>query len=331
MEKKQRPYAIQAYDVKKHFGKTEKNDGPGLNGLTLEVPTGSIFGLLGPNGAGKTTAVKILTTLLKLDEGSAFVAGYDVSKEGHCVRSRIGLAGQYAAVDEQLTGRQNLEMFGRLNRLTLKQARRRCEQLLEQFDLVQAGGKPVGKYSGGMRRRLDLAASLIVSPEVLFVDEPTTGLDPLARQEVWQAIRSLKKAGTTVLLTTQYLEEADLLADRISILKEGRVIREGTPETLKSEFGGDRLEITLLSSEDVAVAAGVVRELAGSSMIVDEQENRISVPVSDRTGSLIKVASAFAGSGLEPKDIVLRRPTLDEVFIHFTGETDRKQKEGVSP
>ncbi|OUS69566.1 daunorubicin/doxorubicin resistance ABC transporter ATP-binding protein DrrA [Paenibacillus sp. MY03] len=318
-------YAIQARNVKKHYGRTK--EGPGLNGLTLNVPAGSIFGLLGPNGAGKTTAVKILTTLLRMDEGSATVAGYDVSKEGHLVRSRIGLAGQYAAVDEQLTGYQNLEMFGRLNRLPKGQARRRAEELLTQFDLTEAAGRAVGKYSGGMRRRLDLAASLIVSPDVLFVDEPTTGLDPLARQEVWGAIRSLKEAGTTVLLTTQYLEEADQLADLISILKDGRVIREGTPEALKSSFGGDRLEVTLLRQEEVEKAERILRGIGGASVLVDNAANRISVPVTDRTGSLLKAASAFADSGLEPEDIVLRRPTLDEVFIHFTGQNGVSNKE----
>lgn len=318
-------YAIQARNVKKHYGRTK--EGPGLNGLTLNVPTGCIFGLLGPNGAGKTTVVKILTTLLRMDEGSATVAGYDVSKEGHLVRSRIGLAGQYAAVDEQLTGYQNLEMFGRLNRLAKKHASRRAEELLTQFDLTEAASRAVGKYSGGMRRRLDLAASLIVSPDVLFVDEPTTGLDPLARQEVWRAIRSLKEAGTTVLLTTQYLEEADQLADLISILKDGRVIREGTPEHLKSSFGGDRLEVTLLRQEDAVEAERILRGIGGTSVVVDNSANRISVPVSDRTGSLIKAASAFADSGLEPEDMVLRRPTLDEVFIHFTGLNGVSNKE----
>ncbi len=318
------PYAIQTRGMNKHYGKTK--EGPGLNGLTLDVPTGCIFGLLGPNGAGKTTAVKILTTLLRMDEGEATVAGYDVNRQGHLVRSRIGLAGQYAAVDEQLNGLQNLEMFGRLSRLSKSDAKLRAAQLLAQFDLEEAGRKTVGQYSGGMRRRLDLAASLIVSPEVLFVDEPTTGLDPLARQEVWRAVRSLKEAGTTVLLTTQYLEEADQLADRISILKEGRVIREGSPEELKTSFGGDRLEVTLLKLEDIDVAEAIMRELGGASVVVDGKENRISMPVTDRTGSLLKAASAFASAGLEPEDIVLRRPTLDEVFIHYTGQSGDKTK-----
>ncbi|MCR2805984.1 ATP-binding cassette domain-containing protein [Paenibacillus soyae] len=321
-------FAIRAYRVKKNYGKS--TDGPGLNGLTMEVPRGTIHGLLGPNGAGKTTAVKIFSTLLRLDEGEASVAGYDVTAEGHRVRERIGLVGQYAAVDEQLTGWQNLEMFGRLYRLPLKQARLRAEQLLGQFGLTEAGSQQVAKYSGGMRRRLDLAASLIVSPEVLFVDEPTTGLDPLARQEVWQAIQSLKEAGTTVLLTTQYLEEADQLADRISILKDGRIIQEGTPDSLKSSFGGDRLDITLLTQEDASSAAAILRELGDGGFSVDEANNRISVPVSDRTGSLLRAASAFAASGLEPLDMVLRRPTLDEVFIHYTTRSDyRDTKEAT--
>lgn len=322
------PYAIQVREVKKHYGKSK--EGPGLNGLTLDVPAGTVFGLLGPNGAGKTTAVKILTTLLRMDEGEATVAGCDVNRQGHLVRSRIGLAGQYAAVDEQLTGQQNLEMFGRLNRLSKADAKRRAAQLLAQFDLEEAGRKAVGQYSGGMRRRLDLAASLIVSPEVLFVDEPTTGLDPLARQEVWRAVRSLKDAGTTVLLTTQYLEEADQLADRISILKDGRVIREGSPEELKRSFGGDRLEVTLLTQEDIGTAEAIMREIGGTSVVVDAKDNRISVPVTDRTASLLKAAGAFASSGLEPEDIVLRRPTLDEVFIHYTGHSGDKTAKGES-
>ncbi|MDF2838205.1 MAG: ATP-binding cassette protein, partial [Paenibacillus sp.] len=198
--------------------------------------------------------------------------------------------------------------------------------LLAQFDLEEAGRKAVGQYSGGMRRRLDLAASLIVSPEVLFVDEPTTGLDPLARQEVWQAVRSLKEAGTTVLLTTQYLEEADQLADRVSILKDGKVIREGSPEELKTSFGGDRLEVTVLRQEDIETTEAIMREVGGSSVVVDAKENRISVPVPDRTNSLLRAASAFASAGLEPEDIVLRRPTLDEVFIHYTGQSGDKAK-----
>lgn len=320
--------AITAYHVVKNFG--GKQDGPGLNGLTLEVPKGTICGLLGHNGAGKTTAVKIFTTLLRPDSGNASVAGFDVRTQGHKVRERIGLVGQYAAIDEVLTGRQNLEMFGRLSRLPTNHARKRAGELLAQFGLADSGDTAVTKYSGGMRRRLDLAASLIVCPEVLFVDEPTTGLDPIARQQVWNSIRSLRDAGATVLLTTQYLEEADQLADRISILKSGRIVAEGTPDQLKSSFGGDQLEIALYSSSDLDKAAEILKRIEGPPMLIDEAEGRLSVPVTDRTGSLIKAAAAFAEAGLEPKDLSLRRPTLDEVFIHITGKSEIKHEQEAS-
>ncbi|EGG31259.1 daunorubicin resistance protein DrrA family ABC transporter ATP-binding protein [Paenibacillus sp. HGF5] len=320
--------AIAAHHLTKHYGGLK--EGPGLNGLTLGVPKGTIYGLLGPNGAGKTTAVKVFTTLLQPDSGSAAVAGFDVKTQGHRVREKIGLVGQYAAIDELLTGRRNLEMFGRLSRLTSRQARSRAEELLNQFELTDAGNMQVAKYSGGMRRRLDLAASLIVSPEVLFVDEPTTGLDPLARQEVWKSIRSLRDAGSTVLLTTQYLEEADQLADSISILKSGRIIAEGTSDELKSSFGGDRLEVVLYNSHDFNNAIPMLQQIAGPSIMIDETGNRLSVPVTDRTGSLVRAAAAFSDAGIEPKDIVLRRPTLDEVFIHFTGRPEVLQTQEVA-
>ncbi|MDF2716780.1 MAG: daunorubicin resistance transporter ATPase subunit [Paenibacillus sp.] len=317
--------AIAAYGVRKQYRGSA--DGVGLNGFNLEVRQGTVRGLLGPNGAGKTTAVKILSTLLGLDAGEASVAGFNVMTQAHRVREKIGLVGQYAAVDEVLTGRQNLELFGRLNRLSAKDARKRADELLERFGLTQAENAPADKYSGGMRRRLDLAASLIVSPSVLFVDEPTTGLDPLARQEVWEAIRSLADAGTTVLLTTQYLEEADQLADGISMLKAGVIVAEGTPEQLKSAIGGDRLDIVLNSEADTKLAIPLLRQIASANLSVDEPENRISVPVADRTGALMKVASALMEAQIEPKDISLRRPTLDEVFIHLTGTTAPIQTE----
>nr|BFE81356.1 hypothetical protein GCM10020093_039570 [Planobispora longispora] len=228
--------AITAQGVRKNYG--GQAGGAGLNGFDLRVPAGSVCGLLGPNGAGKTTAVRILSTLLDMDAGRASVAGFDVRTQGRRVRERIGLVGQYAAVDEILTGRQNLVMFGRLNHLPVAAARRRADELLERFSLTEAAGRPAGGYSGGMRRRLDLAASLIVSPPVLFVDEPTTGLDPAARQEVWTAVRELVDAGTTVLLTTQYLEEADRLADRICMLGAGRVVAEGAPTSSSPPSAG---------------------------------------------------------------------------------------------
>lgn len=309
-------WAIAAYGLHKSYkGAAEA---AGLNGLELEVGQGTIRALLGPNGAGKTTAVRILTTLLAPDRGKASVAGFDVCSEARHVREHIGLVGQYAAIDELLSGRDNLVLFGRLNRLSARQAGQRADELLEQFDLVKAAGTPASKYSGGMRRRLDLAASLIVSPAVLFVDEPTTGLDPAARQEVWEAIRSLADGGATVLLTTQYLEEADRLADTVSLMKAGRVIAEGTPEQLKTDCGGDRIEIALGEGRVAEQAARLLREIASADVAVDADTGRISVPVADRTAALIAVISAFRQAGIEPQDIALRRPTLDEAFLHLT-------------
>jgi ABC-2 type transport system ATP-binding protein len=306
---------IVADDVRKNYpGGTE---GAGLNGFDLEVSAGSVVGLLGPNGAGKTTAVRILSTLLDLDSGRATVAGYDVRRQGQEVRKRIGLVGQYAAVDEILTGRQNLVMFGRLNHLSRKAALSRADELLERFALREAADQAASKYSGGMRRRLDLAASLIVAPALLFVDEPTTGLDPAGRREVWSAVRDLVRAGTTVLLTTQYLEEADQLADRISMLRAGRVVAEGTPDELKAQFGGDWLDLVLADPADVQKVLALVERLADGEVRVEDLT--VSVPVRDRTKALVDVAIALRDVRIEPEDITLRRPTLDEVFLHLTG------------
>jgi len=315
-------FAIAAHKVRKNYAGAAQ--GAGLNGFDLEVRRGSVCALLGPNGAGKTTAVKILSTLLRLQGGQASVAGFDVMTQARQVRENIGLVGQYAAVDEILNGRQNLVMFGQLNHLSGLQARRRADELLEQFGLADAGKVQVSKFSGGMRRRLDLAASLIVSPPVLFVDEPTSGLDPVGRRQVWMAIRDLVAGGSTVLLTTQYLEEADRLADRISILKEGRVIAEGTPDELKSALGGDWLDIVLSPDDDTRAVAQIVEHAASGSIRINEEANLISIPVRDRTRALVSVAKALAEAQIEPEDISLRRPTLDEVFIHLTGsrETD---------
>ena len=309
--------AIAAHDLRKHYAGAA--EGTGLNGFDLEVATGTVRGLLGPNGAGKTTAIRILSTLLRPDSGRASVAGFDVVTRARQVRERIGLVGQYAAVDEILSGRQNLVMFGRLNHLPAAGARRRADELLERFSLADTGAKPVGEYSGGMRRRLDLAASLIVSPRVLFVDEPTAGLDPVARQEVWSAIRDLVGSGTTVLLTTQYLEEADRLADRITMLGAGRVVTEGTPEELKSAIGGDWLDIVLAGPADVAATEALAARVASGEVRVDAESRRVSIPVAERTRALVTVATALGDAGVEPVDITLRRPTLDEVFLHLTG------------
>jgi ABC-2 type transport system ATP-binding protein len=306
---------IVANDVRKNYpGGTE---GAGLNGFDLQVSAGTVVGLLGPNGAGKTTAVRILSTLLQMDSGEATIAGYDVRRQGEEVRRRIGLVGQYAAVDEILTGRQNLVMFGRLNHLSHAGAVRRAGELLERFSLSAAADQPAGKYSGGMRRRLDLAASLIVAPAVLFVDEPTTGLDPAGRLEVWSAVRDLVGAGTTVLLTTQYLEEADQLADRISMLKEGRVVAEGTPDELKAELGADWLDLELSDPADIPRVLSLVGGLADGEVRVENL--RVSIPVKDRTRALVEVATSLNEAKIEPEDITLRRPTLDEVFLHLTG------------
>jgi ABC-2 type transport system ATP-binding protein len=317
-------FAIAAYQVRKHYRGAKER--AGLNGFDLEVRPGCVCGLLGPNGAGKTTAVKILSTLLELDDGRASVAGFDISTQARQVRENIGLVGQYAAIDEILTGRQNLVMFGQLNHLSSRQAQQRADELLEQFALTDSGRMPASTYSGGMRRRLDLAASLIVSPAVLFVDEPTAGLDPAGRRDVWAAIRSLVATGTTVLLTTQYLEEADQLADRISMLKEGSVIAEGSPNELKSALGGDWLDIVLSPGVDTVTVAQIVQQVASGEIRIDREVNRISIPVTDRTRTLISVAAALSEARIEPEDISLRRPTLDEVFIHLTGSAAADNK-----
>jgi ABC-2 type transport system ATP-binding protein len=299
-----------------------------LDGFDLAVATGSICGLLGPNGAGKTTAIRILATLIRSDGGAAEVAGFDVAKEPEEVRYRIGLNGQEPALDELLSGRQNLVMFGRLYHLDARTAARRADQLLEQFDLIDAAKKSPKEYSGGMRRRLDLAASLIMSPPVLFLDEPTTGLDPRSRNEVWQSIRSLVTTGTTVLLTTQYLDEADQLADQIAVIDRGRVIADGTPGQLKSEIGGDRIEVVIHRTEDLPAAAAKVTRATGREVEMLEEAKSISAPVQDRASALIDVVQALTQAQIAVEDIALRRATLDEVFLRLTGH--RAEEEEVA-
>ncbi len=311
--------AIETRGLRKQFGK--RTEIAALEGLDLSAPSGTVCGLLGPNGAGKTTTVRILTTLLAMDAGTATVAGYDVRTQGHSVRQQIGLVGQSTAVDEILSGRQNLEMFGRLNHLSGKAARERASELLERFALTEAGTKPVSAYSGGMRRRLDLAASLIDSPAVLFVDEPTTGLDPAGRREVWSAIRELVGTGTTVLLTTQYLEEADALADQIVMLKAGRVVAKGTPNELKAAVGNDWIDVELADAASMDTAREVLERVAVGTMQEDRERLRLSVPVRERTRALVQVATALGERQIEPHDVTLRRPTLDEVFLQLTAET----------
>jgi ABC-2 type transport system ATP-binding protein len=287
-----------------------------LDGLDLTVARGTVHGVLGPNGAGKTTAVRVMATLLRHDEGVVRVAGHDVRTQAGEVRKRIGLLGQHAAVDEELGGRQNLEMFGRLYHLGARRAGARADELLERFDLADTGRKAVKLYSGGMRRRLDLAASLITDPEVLFLDEPTTGLDPRGRAEVWASVRSLVGAGTTVLLTTQYLEEADQLADRISVVDAGRVIAEGTADELKAKTGGDRIDVVLRDADRLALVASL---LPGEAT-VDADRRLVSAPVSDRMAALTETVRALEAAGVEAEDLSIRRPTLDEVFLHLTKE-----------
>jgi ABC-2 type transport system ATP-binding protein len=305
---------VLAEGLRKRYGRADA-----LDGFDLAVPEGAVCGLLGPNGAGKTTAVRILTTLLRPDGGQARVAGFDVVRQAAQVRYRIGLLGQQAAVDEILSGRQNLVLFGRLYHLGVADAGRRADELLERFGLAGTGAKPVKQYSGGMRRRLDLAASLILAPPVLFLDEPTTGLDPRGRNEVWEAVRALVAGGTTVLLTTQYLDEADQLADQISVIDHGRVIAGGSPDELKSKLGGDRIDVVASREDQLAATAATVGRLSGAEPEVDPDTRRVSAPVRDRVAALTGIARALDGTGIAVEDIALRRPTLDEVFLHLTG------------
>ncbi|MEU1897914.1 ATP-binding cassette domain-containing protein [Nocardiopsis dassonvillei] len=308
--------AISAEGLHKSYGATRA-----LDGLDLTVRAGTVFGLLGPNGAGKTTAVRVLATLLRPDSGHARVAGYDVLTQADRVRAEIGLTGQYASVDELLTGRENLVMFGRLYGLTHRGADERARALLESFDLVEAADRRADGYSGGMRRRLDLAVSLIQEPSVLFLDEPTTGLDPRSRLQVWESVRALTASGTTVLLTTQYLEEADQLADAVAVIDHGRVIAEGTPDSLKSQVGGDRLDVVVRDPADLDAAARLLGAAVSARASVHRDEQRVSVPAEDRMEALTRAVRALDGSGLRVEDVGVRRPSLDEVFLGLTGTT----------
>ena len=307
--------AIEAKGLVKRYGSTVA-----LDGLDLAVPAGTVCGLLGPNGAGKTTAVRILSTLLRLEGGSARVAGFDVAREARAVRARIGLTGQKDAVEDALTGRQNLEMFGRLFHLSPRVARRRADELLERFGLADAARKPAKHYSGGMRRRLDLAASFILAPRVLFLDEPTTGQDPRNRNEVWDVVRSFVAEGTTVLLTTHYLDEADQLADQISVIDRGRVIADGTPAELKARVGGSQIDVIVREVDGVAAAASAVDRACGSAT-VDGDRRRVTGPAGDPVVTLGRVLRALDDAGVEAEDVALRRPTLDEVFLALTVAT----------
>lgn len=291
-----------------------------LDHLDLAVPTGGILGLLGPNGAGKTTAVRILTTLLVPDEGRAIVAGHDVRTDAEAVRARIGLSGQYAAVDEDLSGRENLVMVGRLCRLGLRGARRRADELLERFDLVDAADRSVKGYSGGMRRRLDLAGALVSTPPVLFLDEPTTGLDPRSRLGMWDVIRELTAGGTTLLLTTQYLEEADQLARDVLVIDHGRAIARGTPDELKAMVGGERVELVVRDRARIGDAATLLARSATDEVRTDAQTGLVSATVNGGAATLADVIAALAAAGVDVGEVGLRRATLDEVFLTLTGQ-----------
>ncbi|MCP3976427.1 MAG: ATP-binding cassette domain-containing protein [bacterium] len=307
---------ISATGITKSFG-----DVHALTGVDLEVQAGTVYGLLGPNGAGKTTMVRVLTTLLKPDAGKATVAGYDVVTQAAQLRTTIGLAGQYAAVDEILTGRENLEMVGRLYHLSPGESRDRAEEILERFDLTHAAGRTVKTYSGGMRRRLDLAASLVGRPQVLFLDEPTTGLDPRSRLGLWEFIERLVEGGTTLLLTTQYLEEADRLADRIAVIDKGAVIAEGTSDELKGTIGGDVLELEIADPANLQLAIGAVEGMCCGEATVDELRNIVRVPVETAVGTITDAVRRLDTAGVKLVDIAIHRPTLDDVFLSLTGES----------
>jgi len=314
----------------KHLVKTYRNgEVKALNDLSLDVEEGTVLGVLGPNGAGKTTTVRILATLLKPDSGSATVAGIDVIKSPEKVREVIGLSGQYAAVDETLTGWDNLVMFGRLYHLGRKKSVDRANELLERFDLTEAAKRPITTYSGGMRRRLDLAASLIVRPKVLFLDEPTTGLDPRGRQDMWSVIQELVTGGVTVLLTTQYLEEADQLADDIAVIDRGTVIARGSSDALKTQVGGEKLEITV-ENIDIAKTQEIVTRVSGHSAYVSTRT--VSAPVVNGSRDLMEALRALDEAKIHPLDIGLRRPSLDDVFLSLTGHVaEEVNEEAVTP
>ncbi len=309
--------AVEVHGLVKSFG-----DVRALRGVDLAVAPGTVLGLLGPNGAGKTTTVRVLTTLLKPDAGTARVVGLDVVDDAAALRERIGLAGQYAAVDENLTGEENLVMVGRLYHLGKGRSKQRAGELLERFDLVDAARRPAKTYSGGMRRRLDLAAALVASPPVLFLDEPTTGLDPRSRLSMWDLVEDLVREGTTVLLTTQYLDEADRLADRIAVIDQGIVIAEGTSDELKDRVGGERLEVALGDGADRARAADALRALGD----VDTDDDVVAVRLRTREGAIAEAVRRLDRVGVPIADVNLRRPTLDDVFLTLTGRAAEEDR-----
>jgi ABC-2 type transport system ATP-binding protein len=310
--------AITAEGLTKVYG-SRSGEVRALDGLDLTVDEGTVLGLLGPNGAGKTTTVRILATLLRPDAGRATVLGYDVVRDAQQLRGHIGLSGQYAAVDENLTGAENLWMFGRLYQLPSAESRKRTGELLEQFQFANAGDRVVKTYSGGMRRRLDLASALIGRPRLLFLDEPTTGLDPRSRLGMWEVIRGLVRTGSTLLLTTQYLEEADALADDIAVVDSGRIIARGTADELKSKVGGERVEVVVHRPDDLAEARDVLATACIADVSVDEHTRRLTAPTEGGTRQLVTVIRALDDAGIPLDDVGLRRPTLDDVFLTLTG------------
>ena len=309
---------IEAHDLRKTY-RASGEDVHALDGLSLQVPEGRVIGLLGPNGAGKTTAVKVLTTLIRPDSGTARVAGLDVLTQAREVKRVIGSSGQYAAVDENLTGLENLEMVGRLYHLGTRAARERARELIELFDLAEAGDRPVKGFSGGMRRRIDLAGALVIDPQVLFLDEPTTGLDPRSRIALWGVIKSLVAGGTTVLLTTQYLEEADHLADSIYVIDQGRVIAEGTADELKSQIGGHRIALALVDAAESGAAREILARHGTGPVTVDDSGRSLEVPVQHGPSTLAAALAELGQAGVQLHDAGIRRPTLDDVFLTLTG------------
>lgn len=317
---------IETVEIVKHFGEVKAVDG-----VSISVSRGEVFGLLGPNGAGKTTLVRMLATLLPPTSGECRISGIDVRKDPMAVRARIGLAGQSAAVDDMLTGRENLEIVGRLYQLPKAEAKRRAADILDRLSLTEAADRLVKTYSGGMRRRIDLGASLVGRPEILILDEPTTGLDPRTRIELWELIQELVAAGTTVLLTTQYLEEADELADRLAVIDRGKIIAEGTPDQLKEQVGGDVLMAAPAHPADLPAVTEILRALDVAEPWVDEKRQQVSTPVADRIQALLAAGQAFDDQGITLRDLSVSRPSLDEVFLTLTGRVAEDEDADQEP